>query len=73
MKFLFSIEKIRSLDNKTLKEYCINLERSLEYNKNLEIDELNIFIKLKKEVNAINVINYVKELILFEISILFIE
>lgn len=44
--FLFSITKIRSLDNEKLREHCLNLERSIDHNENSDIDELDLFTEL---------------------------
>ena len=68
--FLFSIEKIRSLDNEKLKEYCLNLECSLKHNENSDIDGFDLFTELNilKEIihvendTPIDILNYVKRI-----------
>ena len=44
--FLFSVNKLKSLDNITLKEKCLNLEKSLKHGSLLNIDRLNLFSSL---------------------------
>ena len=68
--FLFNIEKLKSLDDDTLKKYCLNLESILKYDSNSDIDGLDLFSELKvlketiqiKEGTPIEVLNYIKRL-----------
>jgi len=48
--FLFSIKKLKSLNSNNLKEYCLNLERSLKHNNHSDIERLDLFTELKKIV-----------------------
>ena len=45
--FLFNIEKLKSLDDDTLKKYCLNLESILKHDSNSDIDGSDLFSKLK--------------------------
>ena len=68
--FLFSIKKLKSLDSNNLKEYCLNLERSLKHNNHSDIDELDLSTKLKilREImqvendTLIGMLNYIKRI-----------
>lgn len=68
--FVFSIEKIRSLDDEKLKAYWLNLERWLKHNENSDIDGLNLFVELiiLKEIMHVEnnipiiILNYVKRI-----------
>ena len=68
--FLFSSRKLKSLDNNSLKEYCLNLECSLKYNNYSDIDGLDLFSELKilKEIvqmednSSIDILNHIKRL-----------
>ena len=51
---------MKSLDSNNLKEYYFNLKRSLKHNNHSDIDELNLFTKLK----------IIREIIQVEIDIL---
>ena len=70
---------MKFLNSNNLKEYC--LESSLKYNNYSSIDELDLFIELKivKEIvqvkndTLIDILNYIKKLILFLILLLLIE
>jgi len=61
---------LKSLDSNNLKEYCLNLERSLKHNNHSNIDGLNLFTKLKisREImqiendTLINIFNYIKRI-----------
>ncbi|XP_045802280.1 zinc finger MYM-type protein 1-like [Trifolium pratense] len=65
--FLFSIEKLRSLEIENLKECCLNLECSLKHNDNSDIDGLDLFSELKilREIihvendTPIDILNYI--------------
>ncbi|XP_052627080.1 uncharacterized protein LOC128133613 [Lactuca sativa] len=67
--FLFSIEKLKSFDENTLKEHCLNLEKSLKHDDSLDIDGLDLFHELKllrhvvhlKCDTIINILNYIKK------------
>lgn len=39
--FLFSIEKLKSLNDENLEEDCLNLAHSLKHNDNADIDGLD--------------------------------
>ena len=68
--FLFNFEKLKSLDNDSLKKNCLNLECFLTYETYSDIDGLDLFSELKvlEEVlqindnSPINVLNYIKKL-----------
>ena len=68
--FLFSIKKLKSLDSNNLKEYCLNLERSLKHNNHSDIDELDLSTNLKilREImqvendTLIGMLNYIKRI-----------
>ena len=65
--FLLSIQKLKSLEIRSLKEFCLNLERSLKHNENFDIDELDLFSELKilREIiqvendTPIDIVNYI--------------
>ncbi|KAH9755296.1 Ac-like transposase [Citrus sinensis] len=67
--FLFNFEKLKSLDDESLKSYCINLENILKYDMFSDIDGLDLFSKLKvlKEVlhmernSPLDILNYIKK------------
>ena len=79
--FWFNFEKLKALDDNSLKKYCLNLESFLKHDVYYDIDGLNLFLELKflKEVMQIdenipiNVLNYLKRLDFFQIHILLIE
>ena len=68
--FLFSSRKLKSLDDNSLKEHCLNLECSLKYNNYSDIDGLDLFSELKilKEIvqmednSSIDILNHIKRL-----------
>ncbi|XP_070024033.1 uncharacterized protein LOC142179527 [Nicotiana tabacum] len=68
--FLFSGKKLRSLDDKNLKKYCLNLECSLKHNSHSDIDGLNLFSELKvlreivqvEDNTLIDILNQIKRL-----------
>ncbi|KAL5138746.1 hypothetical protein HKD37_10G028851 [Glycine soja] len=49
--YLF-IKKLKSLDSNNLKDYCLNLERSLKHNNHSNIGGLDLFTELK--INNVN-------------------
>ncbi|KAJ0724777.1 putative HAT dimerization domain, ribonuclease H-like superfamily [Helianthus annuus] len=65
--FLFSIKKLKLLDDNTLKQHCINLESSLKHDTSIDIDGLDLFDELKvlRHVihlecdTPINILNYI--------------
>lgn len=65
--FIFSIEKLRSLEIESLKEYFLNLECSFKYNDNSDTDELDLFSELKvlrqiihvENSTQIDILNYI--------------
>ncbi|KAH9715582.1 Ac-like transposase [Citrus sinensis] len=67
--FLFNFEKLKSLDDESLKSYCINLENILKYDMFSDIDGLDLFSELKvlKEVlhmernSPLDILNYIKK------------
>ena len=71
--FLFNFEKLKSLDDDSLKKKCLNLKCFLTHETYSDIDGLDLFSKLKvlKEVLQINenfpinVLNYIKRLASF--------
>ena len=71
--FLFNFEKLKSLDDDSLKKKCLNLKCFLTHETYSNIDGLDLFSKLKvlKEVLQINenfpinVLNYIKRLASF--------
>ena len=79
--FWFNFEKLKALDDNSLKKYCLNLESFLKHDVYYDIDGLDLFLELKflKEVMQIdenipiNVLNYLKRLDFFQIHILLIE
>ncbi|XP_059277622.1 uncharacterized protein LOC132031704 [Lycium ferocissimum] len=68
--FLFSGKKLRSLDDESLKEYCLNLELSLTHNSYSDIDGLDLFFELKvlreiiqvEDNDLIEILNQIKRL-----------
>ena len=68
--FLFNFEKLKSLDDNSLKKNCLNLECFLTHETYSNIDGLNLFSELKvlKEIlqinenSPINALNYIKRL-----------
>ncbi|KAL5170112.1 Zinc finger MYM-type protein 1 [Glycine soja] len=68
--FLFDSKKIKALDEDELKKYCINLEKFLRFNEYSDIDDLDLFSKLKvlrevlrEEISTpIEVLSYIKTL-----------
>ncbi|KAH9769054.1 Ac-like transposase [Citrus sinensis] len=68
--FLFSFEKLKSLDDDSLKNSCMHLEKSLKHNMFSDIDELDLFSELKvlKEVlqikinTPLDILNYIKKI-----------
>ena len=79
--FWFNFEKLKALDDNSLKKYCLHLESFLKHDVYYDIDGLDLFLELKflKEVMQIdenipiNVLNYLKRLDFFQIHILLIE
>ncbi|KAK4710448.1 hypothetical protein R3W88_004961 [Solanum pinnatisectum] len=79
--FLFSGKKLRSLDDENLKKYCLNLECSLKHNTHSDIDGLDLFSELKvlreiikvEDNTLIEILNQIKDLILFQMLTLLIE
>ncbi|XP_022852714.1 uncharacterized protein LOC111374290 [Olea europaea var. sylvestris] len=69
-EFLFDLEKLKSIDDTTLKCRCINLENYLKYNTVSDIDGMELFSELKvlrevisTEMNgAADVLNYIKRM-----------
>lgn len=67
--WFFSIEKLRPLEIKELKEYSLNLEHSLKYN-NSDIDGMDLFLELKisREItqvennSSIEILDYIRRL-----------
>ena len=67
---LFNFEKLKSLEEGSLKKNCLNLECFLTHETYSDIDGLDLFLELKvlKEVlqinenSPINVLNYIKML-----------
>ncbi|KAF5797875.1 putative transcription factor and/or regulators TTF-type(Zn) family [Helianthus annuus] len=65
--FLFSIKKLKLLDDNTLKQHCINLENSLKHDTSIDIDGLDLFEELKvlrhiihlECETPINILNYI--------------
>ncbi|XP_021980504.1 zinc finger MYM-type protein 1-like [Helianthus annuus] len=53
--FLFSIKKLKSLDQKILKEKCIYLEKFWNYDNHIDIDGLDLFDELKMLRDIIHV------------------
>ena len=72
---------MKSLDNNSLKEYCLNLACSLKYNNYSDIDGLDIFLKLKilKEIiqvednSPMDILNHIRRLDSFSKHILPLE
>ncbi|XP_075634220.1 uncharacterized protein LOC142606769 [Castanea sativa] len=68
--FLFNFEKLKSLDDDSLKKNCLNLECSLTHETYSDIDGLDLYSELKilreflqtNENSPINVLNYIKRL-----------
>ncbi|XP_022889113.1 zinc finger MYM-type protein 1-like [Olea europaea var. sylvestris] len=68
--FLFDLEKLKSIDDATLKCRCINLENYLKYNTVSDIDGMELFSELtvlreaiSTEMNgAADVLNYIKRM-----------
>ena len=68
--FLFNFEKLKALDDNSLKKYCLNLESFLKHDVYYDIDDLDLLSELivLKEVMQIdentpfNVLNYLKRL-----------
>ena len=81
LNFLFYFEKLKKLDDNSLKKYCLNLESFLKHDVYYDIDDLDLLSELivLKEVMQIdenipiNVLNYLKRLDFFQIHILLIE
>ena len=79
--FLFNFEKLKALDDNSLKKYCLNLESFLKHDVYYDTDGLDLFSELivLKEVMQIdenipiNVLNYLKRLYFFQIHILLVE
>ena len=73
MLFLFSIEKLKAFDENTLKEHCLNLEKSLKLDDSWDIDGLDLFheVKLLRYIlhlerdTVINIVNYIKKFSFF--------
>ena len=59
---------MKSLDNNNLKDYCLNLERSLKHNNHSNIGGLDLFTELKivrkfiqvENDTSIDILNYIK-------------
>ena len=70
MVFLFNFEKLKALDDNSLKKYCLNLESFLKHDVYYDINGLDLYSELivLKEVvqidenTPINVLNYFKRL-----------
>ena len=68
--FLFNFEKLKALDDNSLKKYCLNLESFLKHDVYYDINGLDLYSELivLKEVvqidenTPINVLNYLKRL-----------
>ncbi|XP_022880585.1 zinc finger MYM-type protein 1-like [Olea europaea var. sylvestris] len=68
--FLFDLEKLKSIDDATLKCRCINLENYLKHNIVSDIDGMELFSELKilreaistKMNGAADVLNYIKRM-----------
>ncbi|KAH9733977.1 TTF-type domain-containing protein [Citrus sinensis] len=68
--FLFSFEKLKSLDDDSLKNSCMHLEKSLKHDMFSNIDGLYLFSELKvlKEVlqfkinTPLDILNYIKKI-----------
>ena len=68
--FLFNLEKLKSLTNDSLKQYCLDLECFLKHENFSDIDGLNLFLELNvlkeilqtKENTPIEILNYIKRL-----------
>ena len=62
--------KLKSLDDDSLQKYCLNLESFLKHDVYYDIDDLDLFSKLKvlreilqiKEYTPIDILNYMKKL-----------
>ncbi|KAH9734637.1 TTF-type domain-containing protein [Citrus sinensis] len=69
-RFLFSFEKLKSLDDDSLKNSCMHLEKSLKHDMFSDIDGLDFFSELKflKEVlqikinTPLDIFNYIKKI-----------
>ena len=72
---------MKSLDEDSLKGYCLNLEQVLKFGDLSDIDGLDLFSKLRvlrealhiKENKPIETLNYIKKLDSFQIYTLHIE
>ena len=68
--FLFNLEKLKSLTNDSLKQYCLDLECFLKHENFSYIDGLDLFLELNvlkeilqtKENTPIEILNYIKRL-----------
>ena len=68
--FLFNLEKLKSLTNDSLKQYCLDLECFLKHENFSDIDGLDLFLELNvlkeilqtKENTPIEILNYIKRL-----------
>ena len=68
--FLFDFEKLKSLDEDSLKGHCLNLEQVLKFGDLSDIDGFDLFSELRvlrevlqiKENKPIETLNYIKKL-----------
>ena len=72
---------MKSLDDDSLQKYCLKLESFLKYHVYYDIDDLDLFLELKvlkeilqiKDYTPIDILNYIKRLIHFQIHALLIR
>ena len=70
LAFYLVLKKVKSLDDKKLKESCLNLENSLKHNNTSDIDGLDLFFELRilrefmHENNStpLDILNYIKRI-----------
>ncbi|XP_073133860.1 uncharacterized protein [Henckelia pumila] len=69
--FLFSLEKLKSIDDDGLLSSCVNLQNYLTHDGNSDVDGLDLFLELKllrhslpeEAKRAIDVLNYLKRMV----------